>query len=318
MCQTRIEGHPETGLADHKGINWLPMRIALQFLLAMGFTMNAAGGGASCSPIPGADQIWSKASVHWVFIGELHGSNETPAAFLDLVCDAIARGKHVTVALERPTSEQAALNNILTAKDLATAQESLLRLHGWKEVLDGRGSEAMMRLLISLRELRRLQPDLEVVAFDAPYTGKDPGARDEAMGHALLSLRAARPHDLVLILTGNLHAMQAPQFGYDLAAMYLPPKEILSLEVTDRGGESWTLSGTDACGQSQGGVGDKGAKKPYGIFLDPSLAPFGKVDGILSLGAPLTSSPPAAGEPSPIPACRTKFLSEHQTIPKNQ
>jgi hypothetical protein len=294
------------------------MRIALQFLLAMGLAMNAAGAGTSCSPIPGADQIWSKASVHWVFIGELHGSNETPAAFRDLVCDAIAQGKHVTVALERPTSEQAALNNILTAKDLSTARELLLRLPGWKEVMDGRASEAMLRLLVSLRELRKLQPDLEVVAFDAPYTGKTPGAREEAMGHALLSLGTARPHDLVLILTGNLHAMQAPQFGYDLAAMYLPPKEILSLEVTDRGGESWTQSETDGCGPSHGGVGDKDAKKPHGIFLDPSLAPFGKVDGILSLGVPLTSSPPAAGEPSPIPACRTKFLSGHQTIPKNQ
>ena len=294
------------------------MRIALQFLLAMGLAINAAAAVARCSPVPGADQIWSKPSVHWVFVGEFHGSNETPAAFRDLVCDAIAQGKHVTVALERPTSEQAALDNILTAKDLAAAQESLLRLPGWKEVPDGRGSEAMLRLLVSLRELRRLQPDLKGVAFDAPYAGPPaPGPRDEAMGHALLSLRPAKPNDLVLILTGNLHAMQASKRGYDLAAMYLPPKEILSLEVTDRGGESWTLS-QEGCGPSKGGVGDKGAPKPYGIFLDPSLAPFGKVDGVLSLGVPLTSSPPAAGESSPIPACRTKFLSEHQTIPKTQ
>src|SRR6476646_9862257 len=97
------------------------MRIALQFLLAMGLTIHAAAT-TSCSPVPGADQIWSRPSVHWVFIGELHGSNETPAAFRDLVCDAIAQGKHVTVALERPTSEQAALDNILTARDLAAAK----------------------------------------------------------------------------------------------------------------------------------------------------------------------------------------------------
>jgi hypothetical protein len=295
------------------------MRIALQFLLAMGLAIHAAGATASCSPVPGADQIWSKPSVHWVFIGELHGSNETPAAFRDLVCDAIAQGKHVTVALERPTSEQTALDNILTARDLATAKQSLLRLPGWKEVPDGRGSEAMLRLLVSLRELRKLQPNLRVVAFDAPYAGPpSPGPRDEAMGHALLSLRPTKPNDLVLILTGNLHAMQASKRGYDLAAMYLPPKEILSLEVTDWGGEAWSQDATDGCGPFKGGVGDKDAKKPYGIFLDPSLAPFGKVDGVLSLGVPLTSSAPAAGEPSPIPACRKKFLSEHQTIPKNQ
>ena len=294
------------------------MRIALQCLLTMGLAIHAAAAITPCSPIPGADQIWSKASVHWVFIGELHGSNETPAAFRDLVCDAMAQGKHVTVALERPTSEQAALDNILTAKDLSAAQELLLQLPGWKEVMDGRASKAMLRLLVSLRELRRLQPDVKVVAFDAPYAGPPAAApREEAMGHALLSLSPAKPNDLVLILTGNLHAMQASKRGYDLAAMYLPPKQILSLEVTDRGGESWSESTEDGCGPSKGGVGDKGAKKPYGIFLDPSLAPFGKVDGVLSLGVPLTSSPPAAGELSPIPACRKKFLSEHQTVPKN-
>ena len=178
----------------------------------------------------------------------------------------------------------------------------------------------MLLLLVSLRELRKHQPDLKVVAFDAPYTGPPaPAPREEAMGHALLSLGTAKPHDLVLILTGNLHAMQAPQFGYDLAAMYLPPKEILSLEVTDRGGESWMQSTTGGCGPSKGSTApDKDAKRPYGIFLDPSLAPFGKVDGVLSLGVPLTSSAPAAGEPSPLPACRTKFLSEHETIPKKQ
>jgi hypothetical protein len=172
--------------------------------------------------------------------------------------------------------------------------------------------------LVSLRELRRLQPDLKVVAFDAPYTGTAPGVRDEALGHALLSLSPTKPNDLVLILTGNLHAMQASKRGYDLAAMYLPRKKILSLEVTDRGGESWTESTTGGCGPSKGGVPDKDANRPYGIFLDPSLAPFGKVDGVLSLGVPLTPSAPAAGEPSPIPACRTKFLSAHQIIPKNQ
>jgi len=285
----------------------------------MGLATHAAAASTSCSPVPGADQIWSKAGVHWVFIGELHGSNETPAAFRELVCDAIAQGKQVTVALERPTSEQAALDNILTGKNLSTAQKSLLQLPGWKEVLDGRASEAMLRLLVSLRELHKLHPDLKVIAFDAPYSGPpSAAARDEALGHALLALRPEKSNNLVLILTGNLHAMQASKRGYDLAAMYLPPKEILSLEVTDRGGESWSDDTAGGCGPWKGGVGDKDAKKPYGIFLDPSLAPFGKVDGVLSLGVPLTASAPAAGEPSPAPACRAKFLSAQQAVPTKQ
>ncbi len=281
--------------------------------------MNATAATPACSPVPGADQIWSRAGLHWVFIGEMHGSNETPAAFGELVCDAIAHGKHVTVALERPTSEQAAMDKILTVKDkeLPAAKQSLLQLHDWTDVPDGRASEAMLRLLLSLRELRKVHHDLKVVAFDAPYSGTAPGARDEALGHALLALRPTKPNALVLILTGNLHAMQASK-RYELAAMYLPPKEILSLEVTDRGGETWSDSTQDGCGPHRGTVPDKDPNRPYGIFLDASLAPFGKVDGVFSLGAPLTASAPAAGEPSSVLACRAKFLSQHQAISKVQ
>jgi hypothetical protein len=150
----------------------------------MELASSAAAAIASCSPIPGAVQVWSKAFVHWVFIGELHGSNETPDAFRDLVCDALAQGKSITVALERPTSEQTALDGILTAEELPTAQKALLRLPGWTTGMDGRASEAMLRLLVSLRELGKSYPGLGVFAFDAPYTGTVPGARDEAMGRA--------------------------------------------------------------------------------------------------------------------------------------
>ena len=80
------------------------------------------------------------------------------------------------------------------------------------------GAKRCRRLLVSIAR-PKLHPDLKVVAFDAPYTGTAPGARDEALGHALLSLRPAKPNGLVLILTGNLHAMQASK-RYDLAATY--------------------------------------------------------------------------------------------------
>ena len=98
-------------------------------------------------------------------------------------------------------------------------------------------------------------------------------------------------------------------FGYDFAAMYVAPKKRLSLQVTDKGGSSWaTVRG--ACGPQKGTTGDKGANKPFGIYLNPSLAPFGKVDGVLSLDIPLTSSPPAAGDPNPLPACRAKYMAQ--------
>jgi hypothetical protein len=271
--------------------------------------MHAATAVAACMSIPGADQIWSRPSVRWVWIGETHGSNETPAAVGDLVCDALNRGRKVTVALERPSSEQAVLEGVLTAPDLSLAQKDLLNQPGWRNGMDGRASQAMLRLLISLRELRKQYPALHIFAMEGPYTAAV-GERDEVMGQAVLSLKTARPGDLIFVLSGNVHAMQNPIFGYKTSAMYLPENELVNLEATDRGGETWKNDG-DGCGVIPYGVADKDKTRPMGIYLDPGLAPVGKVDGILALGVPLTASSPAAGEAAPLPDCRKKFLAQH-------
>jgi hypothetical protein len=283
--------------------------LALWLVWAAGMMMNATAALAACPSIPGADQIWSNASLRWIWVGETHGSNETPAVVGELVCDALSRGRSVTVALERPSSEQAALEGILTAPDLSAAKKVLLSEPGWRDGMDGRASEAMLDLLVTLRELRKQYPALHVFAMEGPFADAI-GARDEAMGEAVLSLKTTRPDDLILVLSGNVHAMLNPIFGYKTSAMYLPPQELLSLEVTDRGGQTWKYT-SDGCGAQSDGVADKSRTRPMGIYLDPSLAPVGKVDGILALGVPLTASPPAAGEVSPVPDCRKTFLSRH-------
>jgi hypothetical protein len=284
------------------------MKRSLWLLWTAGMVMNATTAVAACMSIPGADQLWSKTSLGWIWVGETHGSNETPAAFGNLVCDALSRGKIVTVALERPSKEQSALEGVLTAQDLSLAQKALLAEPGWRDGMDGRASEAMLRLLVTLRELRKQYP-LHIFAMERPFTDAV-GARDAAMGEALLSLKTTRPNDLIFVLSGNVHAMQNPIFGYKTSAMYLPPQELLSLEVTDTGGETWKYTG-DGCGAQPDGVADKSRTRPMGIYLDPGLAPVGKVDGILALGVPLTASSPAVGEAAPLPDCRKKFLAQH-------
>lgn len=285
-------------------------------LIVIGLLIGSQAAFAACTPVPGADQIWSKKQVHWVFVGEVHGSNETPAAFIDLVCDAVAHGKTVTVALERPTSEQDALTGMLSSHDLSFAEKTLLDQPGWKNGVDGRASRAMLRLLLSLRELHATHPEVSVAAFDSfvrPYQPDKPGARDEAMGHVLLALGEARPEGIILVLTGNFHAMQSPMRGYDLAAMYIPAEERISLEATDTAtGDSWT-EWNGACGPTKNGVKEIGRTSPRGVYLDPTLAPYGKVDGILALGVPLTASEPADSDPDPLPECRKTFLSAPST-----
>ena len=265
-----------------------------------------------CSAISGADQIWSKPALRWVFIGELHGNNETPAAFFDLVCDALAKGKQVTVALEHPMDEQAALDGILMGSDLESAQRVLLSQPSWKNGMDGRASNAMLLLLVSLRELHKKFPTLAVAGVDVSLSSNiDLPGRERVIGRKLLTL--AKPGHLVVALTGNLHAVEEPRFGHSMAAMYLPAKNRLSLEVTDKGGESWGRS-PEGCGPIKGGVQARGGSTASGVLLNPSLAPDGKYDGILSLDALLTSSPPAAGIPVPMPPCRTQFLLTHPNL----
>jgi hypothetical protein len=318
-CDSSLSGrgdrHRDAYRSDDSPGNIFPFRlcrvkIPLHLLLLVGLSTHAASASVTCLPIPGADQIWSQRSPRWIWIGETHGSNETPAAFGELVCDALSKGRRVTVALERPFGEQAALDGILSGKDLLSARKVLLKDQGWRTGMDGRASEAMLRLLIDLRDLHRQYPWLRVFAMEGPWTAAI-GARDEAMGDALLSLKRDRPKDLIFILSGNVHSLQATLFGFKPAAMYLPPQELLSLEVTnDRGSESWT-STQNGCGAHPGGVSDKEKGRPFGVYLDPALAPVGKVDGILALGVPLTPSPPAAGDSIPLPECRTRFLSLH-------
>jgi hypothetical protein len=273
---------------------------------------SAATAASACKPVPGSDQIWSRPGLKYIWVGETHGSNETPAAFGDLVCNALANNKLVTVALERPSTEQTALENVLVSPDLAAAKKALLSEPGWQNGMDGRASEAMFRLLLTLRDLHKQYPSLNIFAMEGPWEGAV-SARDAAMGHALLSLKTAQPEALVLVLSGNVHALREGRFGYNSAAQFLPSQELLSLQVTNqRGSQSW-MSTDAGCGAQAGGVADKDNARAYGIYLDSTLARFGKVDGVFSLGTSLTASPPAAGFSSTLPDCRKKHLADHPT-----
>lgn len=299
----------------HRG-NQILGRLRFRLIFTLYFAMVVSGelclARAACQPFPGADQIWSNKQVHWILIGEIHGSNESPAAFADLVCDALAHGKGVTVAVERPRSEQNALEQVLYGNDLNTAEKTLLDQPGWKNGVDVRASKAMLRLLLSLRQFRNVSPNLAIAAIEMPYkAGDSPGERDRAMGGMLLALGNARPKDLILTLTGNVHAMKATMFGYEPAAAYLPAEKELSLEVTDAGsGQAWT-EWNGACGPTENGVKEKGHTSPRGVYLDSTRAPYGRVDGILALGISLTPSEPADEDSNRLPACTRKFEDNH-------
>ena len=287
------------------------MKKALVWLLVIGTTGGTRFAKAACTPVPGAAQLWSNASLKWVWVGETHGSNESPAAFANLVCNALESGRRVGVALERPTTEQPALQAMLTSAKLPDAGKALLGQPDWQDSPDGRSSNAMLQLMLSLRALRKRYLTLQVYAVDGPSYTAARGSRDEAIGNSVLALKKEDPGALILVLTGNVHAMRAPLFGFPTSAMVLPESEFVSLEFTDRKGSQAWISTSAGCGPQTSGVADKDQARPYGIYLDPNLSPVGKVDGVFALGTPLTASSPAVGEVSPLPECRRIFLASH-------
>ena len=117
-------------------------------LLLILFFFQGVTAFAACKATPGADLIWRSTTLQYVFIGELHGSNETPAAFGQLVCDGLMHGRRVVVALERPTSEQVSLTSIVSSPDESAATRALLEQPDWQQGMDGRASHAMLSLLL--------------------------------------------------------------------------------------------------------------------------------------------------------------------------
>ncbi len=296
------------------GLKYTSLGFLIVLLCLMMYAPGAVYASASCHSIPGAARLWSDLKTRWVWVGETHGTSETPVAFGDLVCDALAHGRVVTVALERPATEQAAIDELISSSNSSESTITLLHQPDWRKVYDGRTSEAMLKLLLRLRELKKEYSAMRVSAV-ANFASLATAANeiknddaDKAIGHSVLALERTDPRSIVLVLTGNAHAMKSPTLGYKTAAMYLPPEGLISLEVTGPGGEAWTMHNS-ACGPAGAGVIDKDINRPLGVYLRSDLAPVGKVDGILALGEPTSASSPANSTMLEGSPCREAFSS---------
>jgi hypothetical protein len=262
---------------------------------------------AACSPVPGADALLWKPSVQVVWVGEMHGTSEAPAAFGDLVCDALAHGKTVTVGLELASGSQAAIDAMVGTTDLETAERQLLATPNWHMFFDGRSSTAMLALLVRLRELRKQQPSLRVIGIENPWENAA-SAKEIAVSDGVKSAMKRGPADALLVLTGNTHAMKHSPMAYPTAASLLPSADVFSLLVIARGGQSWQMTGK-GCGAQTGGTRDKDSTRGFGVYSDASYTKYG-YDGVLSLGAVTTASAPADAAAVASAECRKQFLAQ--------
>lgn len=251
---------------------------------------------AACSPPEGTDALLAMPQ-RYIVVGESHGTAETPAAFAQMACAAAEIGP-VTIALELPTGMQPQLDTFLTAPDEASATAALSGSPFMDPRMnDGRSSQAMLAMLLSIRQLRVDGRDVAFHAFQpsAPRPRELTQAWYELdMGHALAGAIYARPQSKVLAIVGNLHARKTGFARFaDVgvpAAGHLPAADVLTLNVAQQGGTAWNCR--PECAVHPSRAVDDAERR--GVFLQPS--DDGAYDGVLALG-PSTASPPITPAP---------------------
>lgn len=229
-----------------------------------------------------------------VVVGEIHGTTEIPALVGQFVGRLRAAGRAVGVALELPSDGQAALKEVLASGGDAECVEQLLAGKAW-HAGDGRGSQAMLALILALG---RLGLDATYVRFvDASAADYDltapASSRDRAMATGVLQLARSNIEGVTVFLCGNVHAWCHGDLpivvepGYRTAAALIAAghDDVTCLNVIHGGGAAWNQTRQGAGVHPVGGV-DRGASP----FVE--LRRAGGYDGEIYLPG-ITPSPPA-------------------------
>ena len=179
-----------------------------------------------CAPAR-ATSINTLAETHRaILVGELHGTNEMPAAFLDVVDRASSSGRSIVVAIEHKAVRQNQIDEIFASR---TAEEVGLRFDAFS-TKDGRSSEAMKSLMIGIWSLIRDGRSIKVAGVDY-WWGDDPNdderipnwiprevnakasLRDVRMGQNAIAACEAQACELLLFFAGNFHTHTEVSMG---------------------------------------------------------------------------------------------------------
>jgi hypothetical protein len=227
-----------------------------------------------------------------ILIGEIHGTQETPRLFGNLV--TVAAGEtngRIGVGLELPITLQALVDEAVRNNATIDSFRGQLLAHpDWKKINDGRSSQAMLDLISNLLRLAQSHK-LALFFFDTQIN-----ARDDTMAQYIGQRARAQHYDLTLALAGNVHANKAPHhplltktvpMGYRLVEQGFV---VHSYDVGFSDGEAWAC--TPQCGVHN--MGD------WNAVPDPSAKSQQGYDGVLSAGTVHAS--PIAHESGPAKA----------------
>lgn len=257
----------------------------------------SAPPAAACDAVEGLGPFLKPGSI--LLLGEMHGSEQSPAFVSRAACLAHEAGRAVTVALEIPVQEEPLITAYLGSQGGEKDRAALLAGPFWADrYQDGRRSLAMLGLIEDLRKMRRQGSPVRLVLLDSTVPPADGRSRDRFMADNLKAAADASPQDVLITLTGNLHSRVTlgspwnPKYepmGYFLTQAE-PKRQVTALDVAYSGGTAWTCESGDPVSCKTRELGGKGDEKGVRVLLHPLEGGF---HGVYNVGR-LTASPPAA------------------------
>jgi len=249
---------------------------------------------STCSEPPNSKVLFQNRSKDILWVGEMHGTNEQPKMFSELICAATKTGRPVFVALERGTYEQSAWDKFLASRGGRDSLNALVAT--WQQAQDGRESSAMAWLAERLRVLKQekkiIGVKMIVPAWTQPGTQNFAERYEASMAAAVEKMRAAEPNALILVYSGSAHAHRAIRasrhMSYKSAAAHLPQNEVLTVIIKGKPGRAWNC-GDATCGVNQY-LSPDAASHPRGVVLDGHKDGF---DAVAYTGTKTTPSFPA-------------------------
>ena len=255
-----------------------------------------------CPKVGGLGFLLKERTV--LLLGEMHGTVESPRFVADLLCNVVASGHSVAVALQLPELDSGAVFGYLDSEGSREDRKALL--NGARELTqyqDGRFSEAVVGLIESIRSLRAeggevglrlfVPPDVDSITRQNLSTVERPMAAN--VWDAIEDFEA----DLFIVLAGLTHTRMIrgsesdPDYepmGY-LLSQWNPQWRLLSLALSHSGGTAWMCTTRNAVDCRAVPVTGGGWGEPSSIYIYGDGADTGH-HGLYFVGA-ISHSPPA-------------------------
>lgn len=229
-----------------------------------------------------------------LIVGEVHGTQEGPALIREISekwteAEKISgKPQLVIVALEYPQSEALYLQRYFESDGSPNEQEVLIKSPFWSRPFqDGRSSEAVFKLINSIRSQYRHGEMVQLVAIDMNEAQRASKLdRDKAMADNLRAFVNKNPDARIIALLGNYHARQsvgAPwNADFHFMASYLKDLMPFSLLLQARHGSYWGCSSNNAidCKAEKLALGE-GNVAPVGLYTDEDLKKTGYNEGLM-------------------------------------